>query len=91
MGRHDVFLGFGNLLEVEFLKVGVFGTLEGLDIHLDGVAVLVNHDAVGQCLQGAVGFLVVEREGGLVVTAPVVLEFAAAPQFLELGLTGLLD
>ena len=90
MGRLYLFLGFGNLLEVVFLKVGILGTFEGFDIDLDRIAVLVDSHAVGQSQQGTVGFFVIEREGGLVAAAPVVLKLAATPLFLELGLTRIL-
>ena len=68
----------------------ILGALEGFDIDLDRVAVLIDDNAVGHCQQCAVGLFVIKREGGLVPAAPVVLEFAASPLLLELGLAGVL-
>ena len=67
--------------------MGVFGSLEGFDIHFHRVAVLIDDHTIGQCHQSAVGLLVVEREGGFVSAAPVVFQLAATPHFLELGFT----
>ena len=47
VGRGDFLLGLGNLFQVVFLKVRIFGAFQGFNIHLDGVAVLINHNAVG--------------------------------------------
>ena len=60
VGRLDLFFGLGNLLEVVFLVVGILGTLQGLDIHLDRVAVFINHHAVGKSYQCTVGLLIVK-------------------------------
>ena len=79
MSRLDFLFGLGYLLEVILLEVGILGTLERFEVDLDAVAILVDRHAVGHGKQGAIGLLIVEREGHLVVAAPVVLEFAAAP------------
>ena len=64
--------------------MGVFGPLQGLFVDLRRVG--------GGCRcgvgSGCVLIIGVEREGGLVAAAPVVLEFAVAPLLLESGLAG---
>ena len=42
MGRLDFLFGFGNLFEVVFLIMRIFGTFQSFLIHLDGVT--------GQCI-----------------------------------------
>ena len=92
VGRLDFLFGFGNLLEVVFLIVRVFGTFHCLQIHLDGVTGnRIDEHAVFECHQCAVVLLVFKRESRLVASAPVVLKLAVSPQFLELGLTGILE
>ena len=86
----DFFRSLGNLLQVVFLVVRVFGPFERLFVYLGAVV----GDRVASLSEFVFVFLVfsvlVEREDGLVAAAPVIFEFTVAPLLLEGGLAGIL-
>ena len=86
----DFLFGLGNLLEVVFLVVWILGALGGFLVDLGGRVVASHHGRVAGVFFLLVAGVLLEREGVLVASSPVILELAVSPQLLEGGLTGIL-
>ena len=77
-------------LGLDLVLAFLLGALGGFLVDLGGRVVASHHGRVAGVFFLLVAGVLLEREGVLVASSPVILELAVSPQLLEGGLTGIL-